>query len=144
MAAFRDMPVHIAGRRLEHALAHGLSRAQFLRRAAVAAGGVAGYGLLAPQLARAADSAPRPIPGGLDGTFTPVPSDPFVHVLPPAVGFEMSTITDFNGVVAATEIQGTAHGSDGSSYTFDADMRFMRGVYVSMDGRHRQGAFGFV
>jgi hypothetical protein len=144
MAALRDMPIHLSGRRLERVLATGLSRAQFMRRAAVAAGGVAGYGLLAPQLAQAANSAPRPIPGGLDGTFTPVPSDPFVHVLPPAVGFEMSTITDFNGLVAAAEMQGTAHGSDGSHYTFDAGMRFMQGVYVGMDGRHRQGAFGFI
>jgi hypothetical protein len=144
MAALRDMPIYLAGRRLERALAAGYSRAQCMRRAAIAAGGAAGYGLLAPDLARSADRAPRPIPGGLDGTFTPVPSDPFVHVLPPAVGFEMSTITDFNGVIAAGEIQGTAHGSDGSSYTFDADMRFMRGVYVSMDGRHREGSFGFV
>ena len=144
MATLRDMPIHLAGRRLERALAGGFSRAQFMRKAAIAAGGACGYGLLAPDLARSADRAPRPIPGGLDGTFTPVPSDPFVHVLPPAVGFEMSTITDFNGVIAAGEIQGTAHGSDGSSYTFDADMRFMRGVYVSMDGRHREGSFGFV
>jgi hypothetical protein len=144
MAAFRDMPIHLAGQRLERALAGGYSRAQFMRKAAIAAGGAAGYGLLAPELARAADRAPRPIPGGFGADFTPVPSDPFIHVLPPAVGFEMATITDFNGLIAAGEIQGTAQGSDGSSYTFDADMRFMRGVYVSMDGRRREGSFGFV
>jgi hypothetical protein len=73
-----------------------------------------------------------------------VPSDPFIHVMPPAVGLEMSTITDFNGVIAAGEIRGTAHGSDGTSYTFDADMRFMQGTYISMDGRRREGSFGFV
>jgi hypothetical protein len=65
-------------------------------------------------------------------------------VLPPAVGFEMSTITDFHGVVGAAEIQGTAKGSDGTTYTFDADMRFMQGLYVGMDGRLRRGSFGFV
>ena len=54
------------------------------------------------------DHDPRPIPGGFDGNFDPVPADPSVHVLPPAVGFEMSTITDFDGVVGAAEIQGTA------------------------------------
>jgi hypothetical protein len=59
-------------------------------------------------------------------------------------GGEMSKITDFNGVIAAGEVQGTAHGSDGSRYTFDADMRFMRGIYISMDGRRREGSFGFV
>jgi hypothetical protein len=70
--------------------------------------------------------------------------DPFIHVLPPAIGFEMATITDFDGVIAAAEIQGTAHGSDGTQYTFDTDMRFMKGRYISIDGQLRQGSFGFV
>jgi hypothetical protein len=56
----------------------------------------------------------------------------------------MATITDFNGVVGAAELQGTASGSDGSSYTFDTDMRFMQGSYVGLDGRVYEGAFGFV
>ena len=56
----------------------------------------------------------------------------------------MSTITDFDGVIAAGEIQGRARGSDGSRYTFDTDMRFMQGTYVGTDGRRRTGSFGFV
>jgi hypothetical protein len=88
-----------------------------------------------------AAAAPRPIPGGFDLNFNPVPRDPFVHVLPPSVGFEMSTITDFDGVIAASETQGTAN--DGA-YTFDCDMRLMRGVYVGLDGRLHEGAFGFI
>jgi hypothetical protein len=56
----------------------------------------------------------------------------------------MSSITDFNGVVAGSETRGTAHGSDGTAYDFDTDMRFMRGAYVGLDGRLRQGAFGFI
>ena len=56
----------------------------------------------------------------------------------------MSTITDFAGVIAAAEIQGTASGSDGSKYTFDADMRFMKGRYIATDGRLRRASFGFV
>jgi hypothetical protein len=142
--AFHDMPIHLSGRRFDQMLAAGFSRAQFLRRAAVVAGGAAGYGLLGSPAALAANRAPRPIPGGFDADFNIVPRDPAIHVLPPAVGFEMSTITDFNGVIAAGEVQGTAHGSDGSRYTFDADMRFMRGIYISMDGRRREGSFGFV
>jgi hypothetical protein len=101
-------------------------------------------GLRAPVSALASDASPKPIPGGFDGSFNPVPINPFVHVLPPAVGFEMATITDFAGVIAAAEIQGTAVGSDGSSYTFDADMRLMRGTYVSTDGKVRDAAFRFV
>jgi hypothetical protein len=98
----------------------------------------------APAFAHDRDASPKPIPGGLDETFTPVPSNPFIHVLPPAVGLEMSTITDFAGVIAAAEIQGTAQGSDGSAYTFDADMRFMKGRYIATDGRQREASFGFV
>ena len=122
-----------------------ISRRQALRRGALAKGALAGVSLLdaAPALAWWG-SQPRPIPGGFDATFTPVPSNPLFHVLPPTIGFEMSTITDFHGVLAASETQGRARGSDGSEYTFDADMRFMRGTYVGQDGRTRDGAFGFI
>ena len=90
-------------------------------------------------------SAPKPVPGGfLVPSFAITPTNPDVHVLPPAIGFEMSTITDFNGTVAATEVQGTAAGSDGSRWSFDVDMRFMDGEYVGEDGNHHHGTFGFV
>jgi hypothetical protein len=65
-------------------------------------------------------------------------------VLPPAIGFEMSTITDFIGNVGAAEIRGTATGSDKTTYWFDADMRFMQGLYVSVGGNARLGSFAFV
>jgi hypothetical protein len=108
--------------------------------------GVAGFELLRASPVRGASTvAPKPIPGGFTiPDFTLVPSGADIHVLPPAIGFEMSTITDFNGVIAATEIQGTATGSDGASYTFDTDMRFMTGEYVGEDGLHHHGTFGFV
>jgi hypothetical protein len=124
----------------------GLSRGQFLRRGAGAAGGLAGLALANPLSALGAKptGTPNPIPGGFDATFTPVPKDPLIHVLPPAIGAEMSTITDFNGVVGASEIRGTAKGSDGSTYDFDTDMRLMRGVYVDTTGRVREGSFGFI
>jgi hypothetical protein len=60
------------------------------------------------------------------------------------VGLEMSTITDFNGIIAAGEVQGLATGSDGATYWFDCDLRFMQGAYVAEDGRLRNGAFGFL
>ena len=56
----------------------------------------------------------------------------------------MSTIGDFNGVIGGSEIRGTARGSDGTNYDFDTDMRFMRGVYVGLDGRLHNGSFGFI
>jgi hypothetical protein len=125
--------------------AGAFSRRQLLRRGAVALGGLAGAGLLDPNAVLAGvNAAPRPIPGGFDQNFKPVPKHPFIHVLSPGIGSEMSTITDFKGVVAGSEIRGKAHGSDGTIYDFDTDMRFMHGVYVGLDGRMRQGAFGFV
>ena len=56
----------------------------------------------------------------------------------------MATITDFKGVVGGSETRGTAQGSDGTSYTFDCDMRFMEGLYVGLDGRPHLGSFGFI
>jgi hypothetical protein len=121
------------------------TRRQFLRRGAVAAGGVAAAGLFQTASAIGGPARdPRPVPGGFTAGFELVPSDPAFHLFPPYVGFEMSTITDFKGVVAGTEIQGTAHASDGRPFTFDADMRFMQGTYVGLDGRVHDGTFGFV
>jgi hypothetical protein len=122
-----------------------MSRRQALRRGAFATAGVAGLSMLdaAPALAWWGGQ-PRPIPGGVDATFTPVTKDPVWHFSYPAFGFEAITITDFHGVMGAGETQGYVRGSDGKSYTFDTDMRFMRGTYVGLDGRTREGAFGFI
>ena len=120
-----------------------LTRRQFV---GTTAAGVVGTSLLraAPAFGKSA-SAPKPIPGGfLVPSFETVPVNPDVHILPPFPPFDMSAITDFNGTIAGTEIQGTATGSDGSSWTFDTDMRFMDGEYVGEDGRHHHGTFGFV
>ena len=109
------------------------------------AAAIAGVGLLGPGAALARPStAPRPIPGGFDENFNIVPAGAFFHVLPPGIGFDMSSITDFNGVVGGSEIRGTAHDSDGNTYGFDTDMRFMRGAYVGLDDRVHEGTFGFI
>jgi hypothetical protein len=123
----------------------GVSRRQLLGRGAAVLAGAAGGGLFGPSLAWAArNPAPRPIPGGFGAIGKPVPKHPFVHVLAPGIGSEMSTITDFDGVVAGSETRGHAHGSDGTEYDFDLDMRFMHGRYRALDGRMRTGAFGFI
>ena len=121
-----------------------MSRRQFVARSALAVGGLAGLELLRPSFAfSASGSDPRPIPGGLAPDFTGVPSDPFIHTFFPALGNEVSTITDFSGFVAAAEIQGAATGG-GKSLSFDADMRLIQGKYVGMDGRVHEGSFGFI
>ena len=122
-----------------------LSRRKLLQRGVVALGGVAGLGLLDPSSVFGSTfSPPAPIPGGFDLNFNIVPSGAFIHVIAPSVGLEMSSITDFNGVIGGSETQGTARGSDGTPYSFDCDMRFMRGAYVGVDGRLHNGSFGFI
>ena len=120
-----------------------LSRRDLLGRTAGMVVG-ASFGLPALAAAKPGTGVPNPIPGGFDAEFNLVPQDPVIHVGIPAPGFEMSTITDFNGTSAAAEIRGTAVGSDGSQYSFDADMRFMQGTFVDTAKRLRHGAFAFV
>jgi len=123
----------------------GVSRRQFVGRSTVALAGLATAGLVDPSgvLARA-NAGPRPIPGGLDMNGKPVAKDPFVHVVFPGIGWEMSTMTDFKGVIGGSQVRGSAHGSDGTTFDFDTDMRFMEGMYVGIDGRLRNGVFGFI
>jgi hypothetical protein len=71
-----------------------------------------------------------------------------MHVFLPAPGVELSTITDFRGVIAAAQISGAGMATDRSGKKiplfFNADMRFMQGCYIGVDGRHHHGTFGFV
>ena len=122
-----------------------VSRRQLLQRGAAALGGAAGAGLLdAPSVVARPVGRPRPIPGGFDDKFNVVPTGASFHILSPGIGFEMSTITDFNGMIAGSEIRGTARGSNGTIYDFDTDMRFMSGEYIGLDGRKHHGTFGFI
>ena len=143
-----------------------LSRRQFVGSTAGSLAAVAGLGSLlaacgraddgfltspiSPRLslAKAAQAAPVPIPGGtpgLGGGF---------HVWAPAavdsVDAEPATITDFNGFAGLAYISGMVtrrNRSTGETEQLpflDADMRFMTGVYRGDDGRVRRGTFGFI
>jgi hypothetical protein len=131
-----------------HFWQRALSRRQFVRTAAGTSALAVGAGLAWPTIALAAPASnadPNPIPGGIDLLFlVGGPHGPTFHVFPPALGQEVSTITDFKGSVAAADVQGTGRTNKGETLTFDADMRFMDGQYVSVDGRTRRGTFGFV
>ena len=121
-----------------------ISRRALLERTAGVAVG-ATFGL--PAFAAAAQpgtGVPNPIPGGFGFDGNLVTHDPFIHIGRPMPGFEMASITDFNGTIAAAEIQGRAVGSDDSEWDFDADMRFMEGTFVDTAQRLRHGAFAFV
>lgn len=119
-----------------------IRRRTFLKAAAGSAAVAYGSGLLHPWRALAdppGTGVPLPIPGGapeLGGVF---------HVFLPFPGMEPSTITDFNGFTGVAVIDGhwTGPGSTPDSM-YEADMRFMKGLFVGTDGRARQGAFGFV
>lgn len=118
-----------------------VARGRFGRQAIVAIGVVClAFAVMATAaLARGKPGDPKPIPGGFG-----IPPAFFFHVMAPSLPFEMSTIGDFDGTIGAAEIQGTAHGSDGTTYTFDADMRFMQGVYVDTAGNVQHGSFAFI
>jgi len=91
------------------------------------------------------DTAPVPIPGGID-----IP--PLIHVFAPGptdLGLmgedvEPSTITNFSGESAYAVVTGNALGNDGKTYDVVLDMRFFDGVYVAADGSRHRGAFGFI
>lgn len=118
-----------------------ISRRRFLQASAGTALAVFGAGLWRPALAGHRDDGdadPVPIPGGIElgGTL--------FHLFLPEPGNEPSTITDFDGVVGLAVIDGFGTDDAGRRLPFEADMRFMKGVYVGEDGRHHRGTFGFV
>src|SRR5262249_56789852 len=135
-----------------------LARREFMRVAAGGAGLALGSGLWLPTLAQAASSssvAPKPITGGFVGppgvpgelyhNFAP-PVDPEIGGLPWPKN-DLSPITDFNGAIGVARIVGTGTLTQGGVTTkgapYDADMRFVQGVYVGTDGKRHQGTFGF-
>jgi hypothetical protein len=141
-----------------HVWQRALARREFMRVAAGTAGLALGSRLWMPLLAQAAPSsssiAPKPIPGGGQpfGPGTEVfhnyapPVDPQIGGLPwPEL--DLSQITDFKGAMAVARIQGTGTLTQGAVITqgalYDADMRFMQGRYVGVDGEEHQGTFGF-
>jgi hypothetical protein len=89
------------------------------------------------------DATPVPIPGGIfPGVHTWVPGP--VELGFQGVDIEPNVITDFRGDVGMAYMLGVATGSDGNTYDLFTDMRVYSGNYISADGRHRRGTFGFV
>jgi len=133
-----------------------LSRRQLLGRSAGVAGVAAGSALGLPALARAAapgPGEPGPIPGGttIDGLgqfhfYFPTANNPVGSTTTIESGRgDPSTITDFNGFIGVGEWGGgTGKDQDGTTVYWAADVRFMDGEYIGLDGRHRQGAFAFI
>ena len=92
---------------------------------------------------------PKPIPGG----FQPFgPGTEIFHNYAPGVfdpiDTDRSGIFDFNGNLGYATIDGTGTGKNGAGETtpllFEVDLRFMQGVYVGEDGRHRHATFALL
>ena len=127
-----------------HTLTGAIARRRFLRGALGTAGAIGAAQLFGMPSAWASGGRPRPVPGSLD-----VPGLGHFNLNLPGSGNDPSTITDFHGVSAVADILGTGHGTDdpadpNGTLVFEADVRFMRGSFVAMDGNLHHGAFGFV
>lgn len=127
---------------------HGLSRRRFLRTAAGLTAGAIGSGLVLPTWAWADQHAdPKPIPGGTTLTFGD--QQFFIHHFPPASENEPSQITDFIGDVGNCRILGTGTGTntdtgEQTSLLFRADLGFMKGRHIAVDGKQHHGTFNFL
>ncbi len=133
-----------------------MSRRQFLKAAGASSVALS----LGPWLSHLAHAAPatggmpQPIPGGTDlggGLFLHffLPTDTLIPGAPNIADKtgDPSTITDFNGTVGVYEIfggVGTASGSESGQQYWAADIRFIHGEYVDVEGRHRHAAFAFI
>lgn len=141
----RAAAAHLQSHHLQsHHTRHRLSRRAFLGGAAAGAAILGASGIRPAAALRRSlrDTTPKPTTNvvsinGLDFSLTAFGS-----------GMDPAVIADFNGAVGVAQVQGTGTGTnpDGSTETllFDTDMRFMRGVYVGVDGATHHGTFGFV
>jgi hypothetical protein len=143
----------ISWKKLEH---KSVSRRNLIRGGA---GLALGTGLLRPTSAYAGHQdddrgcrGPRlnPIPGG-GAPFKPfgviVHHNPLNPATPLANISDPSQVTDFDGIVGLTRIQGGGTGTTSGVATplaFRADMGFARGKFIGTDGQPRRGTFAFV
>ena len=119
-----------------------LSRRSFIRAAAGTAGLVAGSQLLMPGLAHASrgSAVPKPLPW-----CTQIDDLGCFHFFFPGHAAEHATITDFNGFIGVGEWgPGTGKDDHGTTLYWAADLRFMDGEFVGLDGHRHLGAFAFV
>src|SRR5438067_8394369 len=117
-----------------HFWERALSRRQLFGATALAMGASLAWptaGFAESESDKKKNADPKPIPGG---TAFLGPGTRIFHANFPVFGNEVSTITDFNGSMAAGEVQGSGLTNTGTTLFYDADMRFMSGQYVGVDG----------
>jgi hypothetical protein len=96
---------------------------------------------------RSRPGLPRPIPGGIEPQIPGAPR--ILHIYRPQHGYEPSTITDFMGSVGLAHLRGAGMRTDLESSVsqrlfYEADVRFMKGRYVDVNGRPQSGTFASV
>jgi len=136
-----------------HAADSAILRRSFLRSVASIAGLGLSSGLCITERAQAApednekakSAIPKPIPGGVS------PLGIFIHhfpALPTATPLQNlsdpSQISDFKGFVGLNRIRGAGRGKGFPELAFQADLGFMKGVFIGQDGERHHGAFGFI
>ena len=137
-----------------HAADSATPRRSFLRNAASMAGlGISG--LCIPGLTQAAPDdegrgngknvLPKPIPGGVSPLGIFIHHFPVVPTGTPLQNLtEPSQITDFKGFVGLNRIRGAGTGKGFPALAFQADLGFMKGVFIGQDGEQHHGTFGFI
>ncbi len=97
---------------------------------------------------RSTPLARDPIP--VSGSPNLAPFSVWAPIFVDSIDADPASIANFNGVAAIAYINGmvrrtnTVTGQVDVLPFLDADMRFMQGVYRGLDGKPRQGTFGFV
>jgi hypothetical protein len=96
-----------------------------------------------PAFAKTGTVAPRPIPYG---TMIGGQLFRFQGTRP---NMDESSVYDFKGTVGVANIDGPGAGVHNGAplapdAEFGSDNRFMKGVYVGVDGQHHHGTFGFI
>jgi hypothetical protein len=89
----------------------------------------------------------KPIPGGVV-PFTPFGVPVHHNPLNPTVALpdisDPSEVTDFDGFVGLTHIRGGGTGTSAASLAYQADMGFVQGKFIGIDGCQHRGTFAFV
>jgi hypothetical protein len=126
-----------------HFWERAISRREFIGASALVGGAAMTAPLWTSVVASAAKAVdPKPIPQ------TIAPGAPF-HLELLGASAEPSTITDFTGIVGGVDLLGTGVGTDtvtgATTPLFTAiDNRFIKGVYVGVDGKNHHATLGFV
>jgi hypothetical protein len=124
-----------------HGWDRAFSRRRFIQSTVLASGLLIARPRWASSEEEVTGETPKPIPGG----FQPFgPGTEIFHNYAPGVfdpiDTDRSGIYDFDGNLGA----GKNAAGETTPLLFEVDLRFMQGVYIGEDGRHRQATFALL